>query len=219
MAVDGMPGVALHHPARTRHRTTAVLLVAGGLLLAVGGQLHPRGSGNTVEAHLLSMLASPQWAFAHLISLAGLVVVTVAFAGAWRSGAFGPSARPWVLLAALGWGFGALEQVPHLLAAGDAHALAHHEPTPVLDLHVMLQIVATPAVGLSGAAVAVAAARSAGSRAAWVLAAVALLGGLLYAASAPLVALTEDTAAALLFPFQAALALWLVGTGVGLWRT
>ena len=50
------------------------------------------------------------------------------------------------------------------------------------------------------------------------LAVVAVVGGLLSALAAPMVALTGDVAWTALFPFQAGLAVWLVGTGVRLLR-
>ena len=50
------------------------------------------------------------------------------------------------------------------------------------------------------------------------LAAVAVLGGVFSAAAGPLVVLTGDPRFTILFPFQAGLAVWLVGTGVRLLR-
>ena len=67
-------------------------------------------------------------------------------------------------------------------------------------------------MGLTGAALAIAVARSARTLPAWALAVPAVLGGLGYAASAPLIAATGSLAPAVLFPLQAGLALWLVGT-------
>ncbi len=143
-------------------------------------------------------------------------MVVLALVAARRASAFGPSAQGLLAWATAAWAFGALEVVPHLLAAGEAHELAHHEATPVLDLHLLLQLAATPAVGLGGALLAVAVARAARTRTAWVLAAVAVVGGVGYAASAPLVLATGDVRFTLLFPLQAGLAVWLAGTGVRL---
>ncbi len=202
-------GAAVPH-----RRTTGVLLLAGGLLMAVGGGLHPQGSGTTVRAHLLSMFADPGWSSSHVTSLLGAGTCTLALLLAWRTGALGPGVRRWLPLVAGAWAFGAVEQVPHLLAAHEAHALAHHEATPVLDVHVLLQVLATPAVGLTGALLAVVVARQAGTRPAWLLTVPAVVGGVLYALAAPLVALTSDPTYTVLFPAQAGLAVWLLGTGV-----
>ncbi len=205
-------------PAGRRYRSPAVLLLAGGVLLAAGGAMHPQGSGGTLEDHLLSMFASPSWSLAHVVLLVGSLVSVAAFATARRLQVLGPRLRRWWAVAIAGWGFGALEMVPHLLAANEAHELAHHEATPVLDLHVVMQVVASPAVGLTGAALAVVVALASRSWAAWALAVPAVIGGLGSAAAGPLTVLSGDPAFAVLFPFQAGLALWLVGTGIRLLR-
>ena len=203
---------------RGTRRRTAPLFVCGGLLMAAGGQTHPIGHGDTVDAHLLTMFESPAWPLAHLLLLAGAVASVAAFVSAWRTQAFGPRVQRWLPVVAVCWGFGAAELVPHLLAAEDAHALQHHEATPVLDVHVLMQVIASPVVSLTGAFIAVAVAVAARTRPAQVLAVVAVLGGLLSAAAGPLVVATGDPRFTILFPCQAGLAVWLVGTGVRLWR-
>lgn len=215
---DTVGATTLRDGRRETQRTTAALFVAGGLLMAAGGQMHPRGSGATLEAHLLTMLQSPAWPVAHAVLLIGGVASALAFLVAWRTEAFGPQVQRWLPLAVAGWALGAAEMVPHLLAVNDAHALAHHEATPVLDAHLLMQVIATPAVGVTGAVVAVAVARAARTRAASALAAFAVVGGLLSAGAGPLVMATGDTRFAVLFPFQAGLAVWLLGTGIRLWR-
>ncbi len=201
-----------------RRRLTATLLILGGLLMAAGGQLHPTGSGPTVEAHLLSMFGDPRWGEAHVLLLIGSIASVLGFVTAWRGCVFGPRVQRVLPAVMIGWGFGAVEMVPHLWAAHEADALTHHGATPVLDLHVILQVIASPAVGLTGALVAVVVARSARTWPARILAVVAASGGVLSAAAGPLVVLTGDPQYTLLFPFQAGLAVWLVGTGIGLLR-
>jgi len=218
MASETVEVVGVDHDGRTSRRLTAGLFVAGGLLMAAGGQLHPRGSGDSVDAHLLSMFESPAWPLAHLLLLAGAVASCLAFVTARRVEAFGPSVQRWLPGVAAAWAFGAAELVPHLLAAGEAHALEHHESTPVLDVHLLMQVIATPAVGLTGAFVAVLVHRASRTWASGVLAVFGVVGGLLYAAAAPVVVLTEDPAFTVLFACQAGLAVWLLGTGVRLAR-
>ena len=150
--------------ANRERRVTAVLFLVGGLLMAAGGQQHPVGTGSTVEAHLLSMFDSPRWNLAHLLLLIGGVVNLLAFVSAWRTSAFGPRVQRWLPAAIIGWGFGAVELLPHLLAA------------------------------------------------------LAVVGGVLSAAAGPLVVFTGDPRWTVLFPFQAGLASWLVGTGIRLLR-
>lgn len=218
MSSDTMEVSAVGNDRRTSPRLAAALFVTGGLLMAAGGQLHPHGSGDSIDAHLVSMFESPAWPLAHLLLLAGAVASFLAFVAAWRVEAFGPSVQRWLPGIAVAWAFGAAELVPHLLAAGEAHALEHHESTPVLDVHLLMQLIATPAVGLTGALVAVLVHRGSRTWASGVLAAFGVVGGLLYAAAAPVVVLTQDPAFTVLFAVQLGLAVWLVGTGIRLAR-
>ena len=197
---------------RSRPRLAALPLGVGGVLIAVGGGLHPRGSGATIDGYLASMLAGATWLPSHLLLLLGTALATVGFVTTRRASVFGPSVDRWLVAATVGWGLATVELVPHLMAVHDADGLAHHHATPVLDLHLALQALTTPLMGLTGAALAIAVARSARTAAAWVLAVPAVLGGLGYAASAPLIAMTGSLAPAALFPLQAGLAVWLVGT-------
>jgi hypothetical protein len=218
MSTGTVTGARLLTGRRTSARASGALFVGGGILTAVGGKLHPVGSGDDVPGHLLTMFASPAWPLAHLLLLAGTVLGVTAILSAWRGRLFGAQVQPWLVVAALGWTFGAVELVPHLLAAREAHALAHHQATPVLDVHLVMQVVASPAVGLTGAALATAIARASRSRTAWVLAGFAVVGGVLSGAAAPLVVLTGNPVFTVLFPLQAGLSVWLLGTGVRLWR-
>src|SRR6476619_6395433 len=52
-------------------RLAALPLGIGGLLMAAGGQLHPHGSGATVDSYLSSMLGSGTWLPSHLLLLLG----------------------------------------------------------------------------------------------------------------------------------------------------
>ena len=218
MATDTQLEIAAPAARFDPRRRTATLFAVGGVLMAVGGALHPQGSGDTVEAHLLSMFDSPAWPLAHVVLLAGAVVSFLGFLSAWRSVVFGPVVQRWLPWAVTAWGFGAAELVPHLLAAHEAHELAYHDATPILDAHVVMQVIASPAVGLTGAVVAVAVARAARTWPARLLAVVAVVGGVLSGLAGPLVVLADDPAYTVLFPFQAGLAIWLVGTGIRLWR-
>ncbi|HET7820657.1 MAG TPA: hypothetical protein VFL10_03950 [Ornithinibacter sp.] len=200
----------------TRHapsaRLAALPLGIGGLLIAAGGQLHPHGSGATVDSYLASMLGSGTWLPSHLLLLLGTALATVGFVTTRRAEVFGPRVEGWLVTAAIGWGVATVELVPHLVAVRDADGLAHHHATPVLDLHLSLQVAATPLMGLTGAALAIAVAWSARTVPAWLLAVPAVVGGIGYAASAPLIAATGSLAPTVLFPMQAGLAVWLVGT-------
>lgn len=202
-------------PGKAVGRTSA-WLAAAGIAMSIGGQMHPRGEGETVDDFISSMFASSTWDFAHLAMLAGAVLGVVGFVVARRGDVFGASVRPWLTVAIAGWSFAALELVPHVFAASELEALRSGDSTPLLDLHLALQMLATPAFGLSSAALGVAVARDAGTRPAWALAALVTVTGTIYAMAGPVINLTDNTAFAPMFAAQAGVAIWLVGTAVRL---
>lgn len=195
-------------------RTAELLLGAGGLILLIGGPLHPAGTGDTVDAQLASMFTAPLWDLSHLLVLLGLGVAAAGFLVARRAGLFGATARPPLTVAAVGWLFGAAEMVPHLLASREHDALVAGGATPILDVHTALAVVASPAVGITGALLALAVARAEGTLVAWIAGTVGIVGGILYALAAPLVILGDDVRFSVLFAAQAGLAIWLVVTAV-----
>lgn len=199
-----------------RTKLTGIGLVAGGGLYAIGGLLHPRGSGETKNDYIASMLSQSSWAGSHLVSCVGLIVIAVTLARAAGVGTFGSRARNWVWAAGIGAGLGAAELLPHTAAASERTHLEHGEATPILDTHLWLQTLATPALGLTTAALAVAVAREARTTAARALAAIAVVCGTAYAFAGPLTALTEGVRFVVLFPASAGIAIWYLGTGIRL---
>lgn len=197
-------------------RTSAAWFMAAGIAMAIGGQLHPRGSGDTVDEYIEAMVSSSAWSLSHLASLTGVLLGIAGLIAARRVDVFGEKVRPWVTAAIVGWSIAAVELVPHVLAKGELDALQSGAATPLLDGHLALQMLATPAFGLTIAALAVAVARSAGTRPAKVLAGFAVVGGSFYAAAGPLINLTENVAFAPFFAGQAGVAIWLIGTALRL---
>ena len=197
-------------------RIVAIGFVVAGVLSLIGGQMHPRGKGDSKNDYLISMLGNPTWAASHLLMLAGLVVAVATFLMAKREAVFGPSVSTWLTVAAIGSAIGAAELVPHVAASNDLEGLQHHHDTPVLDFHLMMQVLATPALGITIAAVAIAVARDARTKAAWTLAVIAAISGVLYGLAGPLVNFTESVAVTPLFAAQTGVAIWLLGTGIRL---
>lgn len=201
------------------NRTTASVvagLVGAGVLLAVGGNLHPRGSGDEVDDYLASMLGQSTWAASHLTQLIALILVVPTYLAARRAGVFGRDVDIWLLVAACGSTLGAVELIPHVLASRELDGVVSGTATPILDVHLFLQMFATPALGLTTAALALAVARDAGTKPAWILGGIAAVTGTAYAFAGPLTSLTENVAFTPLFPAQSGLALWMIGTGVRL---
>lgn len=202
-------------------RTGAIALASAGLLIGLGGVLHPRVDRSAeFEQGLAGMFESSMWAGSHLLTMAGFGVLAVALVLLVRAlgASWAPRLRLLAWTAAAGAGFAAIETVPHLLASSDADAIHAGDPTPLADLHLVLQAVATPAVGISVAALALVGGRSRELGAGRVATALAVVGGLAYALAGPVMATTENPKLAILFAGSAGLATWAVVAGVRMAR-
>ncbi len=205
-------------PGSTIDRRTAASGIAlAGLLVAFGGALHPRADARmTFDEGLARMLESSAWAASHALTMTGYVVLAVALAlflrGRDRTGQLGLRLVGWGAVAAAG--LAAVESVPHLLAATEAAALRAGEATPLTDAHKLLQVVATPALGLSVAALAIAGARSGALDGGLVPMSLAVLGGSAFALAGPAIALTERSDLSPLFSGAAGMAVWAIVAGI-----
>jgi hypothetical protein len=197
-------------------RAGAAGVAIAGLLIALGGVLHPRvDTGVEFEQGLAGMFESSMWAASHGLAMAGFGALALSLVMLVRAPLPGwtPGLRLIGGIAAAATAFAALETLPHLLAASDAGAIRRGDATPLADLHTTLQAFSTPAVGLSIAALALAGARSGtldGGRAATAL---AVLGGLAYAVAGPAIAITESSGPSPLFAGSAGIAIWAVVAG------
>ena len=185
----------------------------GGVLIALGGVLHPRvDTSLEFEQGLAGMFESSMWAASHVLTMAGFGVLALSLAV--LAGAWTPGLRLIGRIAAAATAFAAVESLPHLLAASDAAAISRGDATPLADLHTMLQAVSTPAVGLSIAVLAVAGARSGVLDGGRVGTAFAVMGGLAFALAGPAIAITESSEPSPLFAGSAGIAVWAVVAGV-----
>jgi hypothetical protein len=210
-----MKGEFVKSSARTR--SAALGLAGAGLLLGMAGMLHPRVDTSVdYEEGLAGMFESAAWVASHALTLAGFMLLAVSLAVLVRDLGQGWSSRQRVIgwAAATGAVIAALESVPHLLAGSEADALLGGGSTPFTDLHTVLQAIATPTVGLSVAALAVASARSRALGSGRIAAAVALVGGVAFALAGPAIAITENSELSPLFAGSAALSIWLILSGV-----
>jgi hypothetical protein len=202
-------------------RAGAIGLAIAGLLIGLGGVLHPRvDTSLDFEQGLAGMFESSVWDASHAVTMAGFLTLAVSLAVLVR--ALGPAWTPRLRL--IGWiaavaaGFAAVESLPHLLAASDVGALRRGEATPLADLHTILQAISTPAVGLSLAALVLAGARSRALDGGWVATALAVLGGLAFALAGPAIAISESSELSPLFAGSAGLAIWAVVAGARMAR-
>jgi hypothetical protein len=180
--------------------TGAIGLAVAGLLIGAGGVLHPRvDTSLELEQGLAGMFESSGWNLAHLLTMAGFLVLAASLATLAHGALRVPG---WI--AAVATAFAALESVPHLLAAS--------EPS-LVDVHTTLQAFSTPVVGLSLAAVALVGARSGELDAGRIVTALAVAGGVAFAFAGPAIALTENPELSPLFAGSAGLAVWAVVAG------
>ncbi|MEZ4379552.1 MAG: hypothetical protein R3B35_14850 [Gemmatimonadales bacterium] len=178
------------------------LLALGGILIVIGGPMHPGGT-------MAEMLADPAWIPSHSWVLAGFVALSVALFGYWRSVAQGPTMRRWAALAFVGTLIQTIELVFHLVAYVDLEHLLAGEPTPVLTTHLTLALGAYPVFGLLTAGAIVVGVRTGELGRAW-FAPLGILGALAHGI-APLLVLTfEIEKARVLFPMVILFALWTV---------
>lgn len=202
-------------------KKAAVALGLGGVVMFVGGQLHPREARDTVDETLAHYFASSTWTISHVLIFVGLLTAVAGLLLARRSGAVAAGVRPWLTGTAVAWGLASIELVPHVLADRDLEHLEHGGATPILDTHLLLGAFASPLVGLGAAALAVVVARSARTWPARLLAVPAVVGGVAYAMAGPAILITDDVAFSPLFAGQNLVAVWMVGTALrlGLGRT
>lgn len=157
-------------------------MLASGASFLLGGLWHPQEDEALAGAAQTSAwLADPAWVPAHLVLLLAEVLLVVGLVGLLRAGptlAAPARAAGWAATAAaVLW---VAEGVPHVLAAGDAHAVAAGHATPSFGLFQSLSVLVYPLVGLSVCGLAVLAGRRLTHPA---LTAVAVVGGLAYAAA------------------------------------
>lgn len=195
-------------------------LLVGGLLMAAGGPMHPEAdASDSLTQGLATMTADAAWIPGHALIMVGTLFVV---AGLWlaRSRGVWPGAERAVTAAAVTMSLYAVETVFHLAAAADQAALAAGELPPITLTHLALSIVLYPLSGtglvLLGTYLMI---TQRGVRR--VLPVVAVVAGVLHAASVPTTMLLPDLDARLLFAGAGmGLALWAIGTAVlGVRRT
>lgn len=203
--------------SNSRTATAAIGLAGAGLLLGLGGALHPRvDAGVEYEQGLAGMLESSAWVATHAFTLAGFMMLAVSLTVLVRDlgPAWGSRERSIGWTAAAAAGIAAVEAVPHLLARSEADSLLGGESTPLVDLHTILQAVSTPALGLSVAALAVASARGRALGGGRIAAAIAVVGGVAFALAGPAIAITQSSELSPLFAGSAGLSIWFVVSGI-----
>lgn len=185
------------------------LLGLAGVLLLVGGPLHPQANLYlSFNASTANMLADAHWPLSHGLMLAGELALVFALLGIMRRAELSDTLRRVVTVAVVASMLGVVEMTFHFLAMFDRQALLDGAATPVLTTHLTLAVLTYPIFGLSMAALAFVGARGRMVGGASI-AILGVVGGLMDAVSAPIVVLNRNQAFSWLFAGMAPLALWM----------
>ena len=184
------------------------LFLAGGLLIAIGGPMHPMGP-------MVEMLAHPDWLMAHALVTAGFTAMLAGLMVFAREARHPAQVVRWTRYLLMATVVQTVDYVIHTAAMVDAGHLAAGHSTPVLTTHMMLSVIAYPLFGaaLIGFILAVTRARAIGSK--WI-AWLGLLGAAGHGLSTPMTAMFGDPMR-VLFPMTMGIALWLIFAAV--WPT
>jgi hypothetical protein len=176
--------------------------------------MHPHETSGSMHESLLALIASPAWLPAHAVLLTGMLTTLAGLVLLRRHDAFPARVRPWLTATVVAWAVATPEFVPHLLAGSEHDALEVGGATPMVDIHLALSVLTSPLVGLSAALLAVAVARATPTWPARLLAALGVVGGVGFAAAAPLLAVTGNPQVSSLFAAQTLVDVWVIGTSV-----
>lgn len=119
-------------------RVWRVLLGLGGVTLAIGGPLHPRGDG------MHAMLIDPNWFPSHAAQLVGYILIGLGVSRFRRVMPHTPAVQRWSGLAAVALVLQAFEMAVHLASKLDADKLGAGLATPILSTHLALATVIYP---------------------------------------------------------------------------
>ena len=189
------------------------LFAAAGVLLAVGGSMHPEADDALeFKEQLVVMMSNSSWVPGHSLMALSSMVLVAGLLLARRDSAWAAAGRL-LPLAVVAAAVNSVELVLHTASVVDKDQLAAGGMPPVAFAHLALAVVAYPLFGLTMAALAW---RMAGSWAVPLRAvsAAAVLGGVANAVAAPATILLREPAFSVLFTGAVALALWMVVMGV-----
>jgi uncharacterized membrane protein HdeD (DUF308 family) len=189
-------------------------LLAGGVLMALGGRMHPDADAeDSLVEELATMTADDRWVPGHLLIVAGTVLMVIALWAARSSDAW-PRARQALTLAAVAFTAYAVETVFHAAAAADHDHLAAGELGPIALTHVVLSSFLYPISGAALVFLALTLVRTeSGVRR--LVPVLALVAGTLHLLSVPTTLLFPDAEASPMFAGAGiGMALWCIATAL-----
>lgn len=175
--------------------------ILAGVLILIGGPLHPNGT-------MAEMLAHPNWVLSHALMTAGFVALAVGIA-LYRRVSAADRTRRWSRIALYATVLQVLEMALHTAATVDQANLVAGRSTPVLTAHLTFTVIAYPVFGAAIIAWIVAATRDRELGSPWI-GWIGILGAAAHGLAALPVVVLGIEQAVLLFPMVMLLALWLV---------
>ena len=188
-------------------RVWRVLFGVGGVIMALGGPLHPRGET------MHSMLIDPNWFPSHAAQLVGFALMALGMMRFRRVMPHSPAVQRWSGLAALGLSLQTIEMAFHLASMVDADKLAAGVSTPILSTHIVLALTIYPllAILMGGLIIVAGRTRELGNS---LLAPLGIAGLVAQAVAVVLVAGFDMQAARIGFPMVMLFAIWTVAVSL-----
>lgn len=190
-------------------------LVASGVLLLVGGSMHPGSPPEeSLRESFVTMMSDDAWVPGHTLVLISTILLAVGLNHLRSRSVWPASAKRALGFAATAIAFYCVEAALHLFARADLDRLRDGDFAPVAFTHITLAAVVYP---ISGAAIAYLAWKLSPS---WSLpqrtfAFAGIVGGTLHALSVPLTLAVPDLETSPIFAFAGILiAVWTVSAGV-----
>ena len=178
------------------------LFLAGGVLILIGGPMHPGGT-------MAEMLAHPDWLMAHVLVTAGFAAMLGGLILFGRQAGLTARLRKVTRYAAIATALQTFEGVMHTASMVDAGHLVAGHSTPVLTTHLFLAVTLYPIFAAGMIAFILAGMRDGAVGSRWI-AWPGILGAAAHGLSAPLAVGLGMEGARILFPMIVGLALWFV---------
>ncbi len=184
---------------------TRLCLIVGGVLISVGGPMHPGGT-------MVQMLADPIWFPSHAMITVGFLAFIVGLELLRRQGTT-PRVQRWLVLALAATVLQTIDMALHTMAYVDGPALAAEQATPVLDAHLAMTAVAYPVFGALLAVFMVVAGRERVLGSNWI-SWIGVTGCIGHGLAGPLTVVWGIPWAPILFPLIVLVAVWGILAGV-----
>lgn len=188
-------------------------LAAAGLLLLIGGAAHPVTDGAATYEHAIEhMLHDGSWPITHAVTLVGMATLAAALfrLRSTEGRSWSGAVRGWTLALAIAALLGVVELIPHLFAYLQVDDFERTGTASLLSVHMAIQAVSNPLIGLSVAGLAISTARGREFGNGPLMAVPAVIGGAAFGIAGILMAVMHEPALSPLFSGAAGFSLWLL---------